>query len=81
MQKIILQLLVLLFVITTGIVQAQQPVIKVDLTKETGHMDPVWAWFGYDEPNYTYMNDGFRPDYSINSFLETTFLLPVIFSR
>lgn len=21
-------------------------------------MTPVWAWFGYDEPNYTYMKDG-----------------------
>lgn len=21
-------------------------------------MAPVWAWFGYDEPNYTYMKDG-----------------------
>lgn len=21
-------------------------------------MDPVWAWVGYDEPNYTYMKDG-----------------------
>ncbi|KDN54575.1 beta-xylosidase [Flavobacterium seoulense] len=21
-------------------------------------MQPVWAWFGYDEPNYTYMKDG-----------------------
>src|SRR5438045_4309189 len=21
-------------------------------------MKPLWAWFGYDEPNYTYMKDG-----------------------
>ncbi len=21
-------------------------------------MQPAWAWFGYDEPNYTYMKDG-----------------------
>ena len=21
-------------------------------------MTPLWAWFGYDEPNYTYMKDG-----------------------
>ena len=21
-------------------------------------MKPIWAWFGYDEPNYTYMKDG-----------------------
>jgi len=32
--------------------------IHVDLNKETGEMTPVWAWFGYDEPNYTYMKDG-----------------------
>lgn len=32
--------------------------IQVDLTKETGRMEPVWAWFGYDEPNYTYLKDG-----------------------
>ncbi|MXV16781.1 GH39 family glycosyl hydrolase [Hufsiella ginkgonis] len=32
--------------------------ITVDLNKETGPMNPVWAWFGYDEPNYTYMKDG-----------------------
>src|SRR6188508_275481 len=32
--------------------------IKVDLTKVVGPMYPAWAWFGYDEPNYTYMKDG-----------------------
>jgi len=32
--------------------------IQVDLAKEKGSMKPVWAWFGYDEPNYTYMKDG-----------------------
>jgi len=32
--------------------------IQVDLTKEKGPMKPIWAWFGYDEPNYTYMKDG-----------------------
>ena len=33
-------------------------VLKVDLTDEIGKMNPAWAWFGYDEPNYTYMKDG-----------------------
>lgn len=33
-------------------------VLKVDLSVETGKMNPAWAWFGYDEPNYTYMKDG-----------------------
>lgn len=32
--------------------------IRVDLDKEKGTMKPIWAWFGYDEPNYTYMKDG-----------------------
>ncbi len=32
--------------------------IQVDLAKEIGAMKPVWAWFGHDEPNYTYMKDG-----------------------
>jgi xylan 1,4-beta-xylosidase len=33
-------------------------IIKVDLSVEKGPMTPIWAWFGYDEPNYTYMKDG-----------------------
>ena len=33
-------------------------IIAVDLAKELGPMYSVWAWFGYDEPNYTYMKDG-----------------------
>ena len=32
--------------------------ISVSLGHELGKMNPVWAWFGYDEPNYTYMKDG-----------------------
>ncbi|HEY0609628.1 MAG TPA: beta-xylosidase [Chitinophaga sp.] len=32
--------------------------IQVDLDKSKGPMQPIWAWFGYDEPNYTYMKDG-----------------------
>jgi xylan 1,4-beta-xylosidase len=41
---------------------AQQPAdtafIYVNAAKPVGDMKPVWAWFGYDEPNYTYMKDG-----------------------
>ena len=37
---------------------SQSPVINVDFSKEIGEMKPIWAWFGYDEPNYTYMKDG-----------------------
>ena len=32
--------------------------ISVNLKQEAGDMKPVWAWFGHDEPNYTYMKDG-----------------------
>jgi len=33
-------------------------IINIDLSKDKGPMKPIWAWFGYDEPNYTYMKDG-----------------------
>lgn len=39
-------------------VNAAPAVIKVDLSVVKGPMIPIWAWFGYDEPNYTYMKDG-----------------------
>src|SRR5260221_10548533 len=32
--------------------------LKLNLNNTIGNMDPVWAWFGHDEPNYTYMKDG-----------------------
>jgi beta-xylosidase len=32
--------------------------IQVDARATLGPMTSMWAWFGYDEPNYTYMNDG-----------------------
>ncbi|WP_080240305.1 GH39 family glycosyl hydrolase [Spirosoma rigui] len=32
--------------------------IAVDLSTDKGPLKPIWAWFGYDEPNYTYMKDG-----------------------
>ncbi len=38
---------------------AAQPVaIKVDAARPTGPLKPIWSYFGYDEPNYTYMKDG-----------------------
>ena len=32
--------------------------IRVNFGKQTGALKPIWAWWGYDEPNYTYMKDG-----------------------
>ena len=49
--------------LTIGCLQAQEtgsPVtIEVDLSKKSSEqLKPIWAFFGYDEPNYTYMKDG-----------------------
>lgn len=32
--------------------------MKVDASRPSGPLRPVWSFFGYDEPNYTYMKDG-----------------------
>ena len=38
---------------------AQETVrIRVDASANQGPLKPVWSFFGYDEPNYTYMKDG-----------------------
>lgn len=56
-KKIVLALSAVLLCI--GFIQAQQAVsISVDLKKVKGKMEPIWAWFGCDEPNYAYMKDG-----------------------
>ncbi len=38
--------------------QSDRISIRVDARTTIGTMKPIWAWFGYDEPNYTYMKDG-----------------------
>ena len=37
---------------------AQEVRISVDGNARIGPFKPIWAYFGYDEPNYTYMKDG-----------------------
>jgi xylan 1,4-beta-xylosidase len=32
--------------------------ISIDARRTTGELRPSWRFFGYDEPNYTYMKDG-----------------------
>ncbi|WP_276484201.1 GH39 family glycosyl hydrolase [Paraflavitalea pollutisoli] len=45
--------------LTTPATAQSTPVhIQVSLDQPIADMKPVWAWFGYDEPNYTYMKDG-----------------------
>ncbi|NII83810.1 MULTISPECIES: GH39 family glycosyl hydrolase [unclassified Pedobacter] len=51
----------LLFSLTAFIhtVNAQSKAsIEVNFDKNIAPIKPIWAWFGYDEPNYTYMKDG-----------------------
>src|SRR5437660_9227699 len=44
---------------TAGGAQHQEPVtIHVDTTARKGPMHPFWAWYGHDEPNYTYTANG-----------------------
>lgn len=54
--------MVLLIIISVSYTLAQnlsdKVSISVDLSREIGELKPVWSWFGYDEPNYTYMKDG-----------------------
>lgn len=38
--------------------QQDSVIINVNTNSSKGPMKPIWAWFGYDEPNYTYMKDG-----------------------
>ncbi|NBB17908.1 beta-xylosidase [Runella sp. CRIBMP] len=50
------RILILWFCCISG--WGQKATLTVDFSKEIGPMQPAWAWFGYDEPNYTYMKDG-----------------------
>ncbi|MGE5812292.1 MAG: GH39 family glycosyl hydrolase [Ignavibacteria bacterium] len=52
----ILLLVICLFANTLS--QTDTVSITVDITKDKGPMKHIWAWFGYDEPNYTYMKNG-----------------------
>lgn len=54
----ILACIVISTIISIRVVAQDIATIQVNYAKETGDMKPIWAWFGYDEPNYTYMKDG-----------------------
>jgi len=41
-------------------INAQIITIEAQMGNRIEVMKPVWAWFGYDEPNYTYMKDGVK---------------------
>jgi len=55
-------------VLGSGVMAADSPVtneaaefpvtIRVDAAASQGELTPIWRFFGYDEPNFTYMKDG-----------------------
>jgi xylan 1,4-beta-xylosidase len=50
-----------LLVVFSRLCIAQEPqaaTISINLKDNAGPMSSMWAWFGHDEPNYTYMKDG-----------------------
>jgi len=51
-------LVAFVFALTTGAQTTIPIAVRVDVSREVGAVPPVWAFFGYDEPNYTYMKDG-----------------------
>lgn len=48
----------LLLLVTPTLAGPERVTIRVHAGAPTSPMKPVWAFFGYDEPNYTYMKDG-----------------------
>ncbi len=35
-----------------------QVTVRVEASQKTGRLKPIWSYFGYDEPNYTYAVNG-----------------------
>jgi xylan 1,4-beta-xylosidase len=57
----ILSLLLLGFFLGSTSGCAENPVtIRVNAAQTIGHYKPIYGYFGYDEPNYTYMANGRR---------------------
>ena len=58
--KTLLPLVIAGIVLLSGHNSVQSPrvEVRVDAAAPVGPMGPIWAWFGYDEPNYTYAAGG-----------------------
>ncbi len=62
-------LFLLIGLLTTSTAQNTTPVsINIDAAATGEPVKPIWAFFGYDEPNYTYMKDGKKLLSEIASF-------------
>jgi xylan 1,4-beta-xylosidase len=55
----LLGIVIITFGLCDTLMAQRNPVsISVDVQKTIKPLYPMWAYFGYDEPNYTYMKDG-----------------------
>lgn len=50
--------LIFLAAMACSMAGAQTANIQVNAERRLGPLRPIWSFFGYDEPNYTYMKDG-----------------------
>ena len=55
-------IILILTLILSGLesLYSQTVTIEANMRNRIEPMKPIWAWFGYDEPNYTYMKDGVK---------------------
>ncbi|MBN1407885.1 MAG: hypothetical protein JW956_08855 [Calditrichaceae bacterium] len=58
MKNIFISIGLILFLFTISFAQNEPVHIKIDIRQESGSLQPFWTYFGYDEPNFTYMPDG-----------------------
>ena len=58
MKKRICIISVLLFLLISNVALSQSTLIEIDAQKPVGVMKPFWAFWGYDEPNYTTQKNG-----------------------
>jgi xylan 1,4-beta-xylosidase len=60
MRALFLVLSVLLFALSrpTAVLAQDQVVVRVNAAQKTAPLKPIYAFFGYDEPNYTYTTNG-----------------------
>src|SRR4026207_1546640 len=48
----------LILVHVTAAAESFPVVIRVEASKPKGELEPIWRFFGADEPNYAYMKHG-----------------------
>lgn len=58
MKSLLKNILILFSLLFLMDLQSQSASIVVDLSRTVGEMSPIWANFGYDEPNNTYTVNG-----------------------